>query len=156
MRRARAHFMFVDWIVRSIQALALIAWSKTSAPALGHAILEAAMLSKCANPTCSDTFRYLHEGRLFHVAVGLAPSDQAASFERFWLCGTCSRKMTVVSSGLGIQVVFLKQPSEPQEDGITAALCAPRMSGSSPRIPLICTGGTYVGDCTHTRPEKEH
>lgn len=26
------------------------------------------MLSKCANPECSESFRYLHEGRIFHLA----------------------------------------------------------------------------------------
>jgi hypothetical protein len=33
------------------------------------------MLSKCANPACSANFRYLHEGRLFHVEIGLAAPD---------------------------------------------------------------------------------
>jgi hypothetical protein len=28
------------------------------------------MLSKCANPTCPTTFRYLHEGRLYVIDRG--------------------------------------------------------------------------------------
>ena len=78
------------------------------------------MVSKCANPACSATFRYLHDGRLFHVAIESAASERAASYEtatleRFWLCGECSRKMTVVSDPAGILVVPLQQRSKPQE-----------------------------------------
>jgi hypothetical protein len=35
--------------------------------------LEAAMVSKCANPACSATFRYFDDGRLFRVAIESAP-----------------------------------------------------------------------------------
>jgi hypothetical protein len=28
------------------------------------------MLSKCANPSCPTTFRYLHEGKLYVIAPG--------------------------------------------------------------------------------------
>jgi hypothetical protein len=87
-----------------------MASSKAIAPNLGHATLEAAMVSKCANPTCSGTFRYLHEGIIFHVAVGSAAQEKVAiqgipKIERFWLCGECSRKMTVISHASGVLVV---------------------------------------------------
>jgi len=58
------------------------------------------MLSKCANPECSEVFRYLHQGKIFylaptpeiHASMGvLSPSLQ----ERFWLCDQCSRRMTL-------------------------------------------------------------
>lgn len=62
------------------------------------------MLSKCANPECSERFLYLHKGRLFH----LTPSPEVAAaegesfptlHERFWLCELCSKSMTVVWGG---------------------------------------------------------
>ena len=55
------------------------------------------MLSKCLNPTCSATFQYLHDGRVFHLEIP-APGDNG-SFRRreyFWLCGRCSQGFTVV------------------------------------------------------------
>jgi hypothetical protein len=78
------------------------------------------MVSKCANPTCSGTFRYLREGIIFHVAVGSAAQEKVAiqgipKIERFWLCGECSRKMTVISHASGVLVVPLEQLSEPQK-----------------------------------------
>jgi hypothetical protein len=78
------------------------------------------MVSKCANPSCSATFRYLREGRLFHVAAGSATSEQGATHERFWLCGECSGKMTVVAGPAGVLVIPLQKLSEPQESGIAA------------------------------------
>jgi len=81
------------------------------------------MLSKCANPTCSATFRYLHDGTLFHVVIEPAAPERPASYEtatieRFWLCGECSRKMTVISGPAGIIVVPLQQPSKPERRAI--------------------------------------
>ncbi len=62
------------------------------------------MLSKCANPTCSARFRYLHEGRIFSAifedkgalrdADGLPETPRRV--ERYWLCDTCARAMTLV------------------------------------------------------------
>lgn len=78
------------------------------------------MVSKCANPACSATFRYLHEGTLFHVAIESAASEKAGKYEtptleRFWLCTECSRKMTVVSGPTGILVVPLQQRSNSEK-----------------------------------------
>jgi len=47
------------------------------------------MLSKCANPACLATFRYLHDGILFHVTVEPAAAVKAGGYaapthERFW------------------------------------------------------------------------
>ena len=78
------------------------------------------MVSKCANPRCSATFRYLHEGRLFHAAVRSAASENENAFERFWLCEECSRKMTVVSRPDGVLVVPLQQCSTLEEKTIPA------------------------------------
>lgn len=78
------------------------------------------MVSNCANPACSATFRYLHEGRLFHVAVGLAAPENEPAFERFWLCAECSTKMTVVSCESGVVVVPLPQRSTLEKRTIPA------------------------------------
>jgi hypothetical protein len=80
------------------------------------------MVSKCANPVCSATFRYMHEGRLFQVGVGSAAPEpeKVATLERFWLCGECSTKMTVVSSPDGVLVVPLQQLTESEDSGTRA------------------------------------
>jgi len=62
------------------------------------------MLSKCANPTCSARFRYLHEGRIFSAiiedkGVVRGAEDYAETprrVERYWLCDSCARSMTLV------------------------------------------------------------
>jgi len=66
------------------------------------------MLSKCANPECSEVFRYLHQGRIFHLSP--TPEIQKASshpslHERFWLCTECSMKMTLVWGGTQVKLV---------------------------------------------------
>jgi hypothetical protein len=50
------------------------------------------MLSKCANPACSTTFRYLHEGRLYLIdpteaLAGHKPrcSSKSGPLEYAWL-----------------------------------------------------------------------
>lgn len=61
------------------------------------------MLSKCANPACAASFRYLHEGRIFTLIAGPefaathAVWDHAAEspVERYWLCNACAQTMTV-------------------------------------------------------------
>jgi len=83
------------------------------------------MLSKCANPACLATFRYLHDGILFHVTVEPAAAVKAGGYaapthERFWLCGECSRKMTVVADPTGVLVVPLQQSSASQKRGVPA------------------------------------
>lgn len=59
------------------------------------------MLSKCANPSCSSIFRYLHEGRLFHihmkVSAKLVPGQGASRRDEFfWLCSECCERLTIV------------------------------------------------------------
>src|SRR5271169_400218 len=70
------------------------------------------MLSKCANPDCSETFRYLHRGKIFCLAP--TPEIQAATEmpnpaleERFWLCERCSKEMTLVWGGTQVKLVRL-------------------------------------------------
>lgn len=83
------------------------------------------MVSKCANPACLTTFRYLHEGRLFHLAVRSGAQEEAGNYgtptlESFWLCEHCSKKMTVVSDPTGVIVVPLQQRSAPRKSGVPA------------------------------------
>jgi hypothetical protein len=70
------------------------------------------MLSKCANPECSEQFRYLHQGRLFCLTP--TPEVQATSYgsleflyERFWLCERCLKEMKVVWDGFRAKVELL-------------------------------------------------
>lgn len=70
------------------------------------------MLSKCANPECSEQFRYLHQGKLFHLNP--TPELQAlgddfcdALYERFWLCEQCCKRMRVVWDGTEARIASL-------------------------------------------------
>lgn len=67
------------------------------------------MVSKCANPDCSAAFRYLHEGRIFHLtptpAVRTATRDRRTLHERFWLCEECVKTLTVVWDGARAKVM---------------------------------------------------
>jgi hypothetical protein len=67
------------------------------------------MLSKCANPSCSEAFHYFGQGRLFEVhfedaelceKAGRVPFElelkkQDKTVEHFWLCPKCSTELTV-------------------------------------------------------------
>ncbi len=60
------------------------------------------MVSKCANPACSASFRYLHEGRIFSIYSQHDPPGRVSwsvtgqVIERYWLCPACARDMTLV------------------------------------------------------------
>lgn len=62
------------------------------------------MLAKCANPSCTNSFRYLGRGKLFLVGpprLNIAPRGESAiklparKREWFWLCEQCSTTMAV-------------------------------------------------------------
>lgn len=62
------------------------------------------MLSKCANPACSNVFRYLREGKLFLIEFEARPGKSDAASQKAgtcraidyaWLCSSCCRDMTV-------------------------------------------------------------
>ena len=71
------------------------------------------MLSKCANPTCPTTFRYLHEGRLYVIAprealAGYNPrcSSKSGQLEYAWLCSSCFLYLTIqIDEEFGTRVV---------------------------------------------------
>jgi len=73
------------------------------------------MLSKCANPGCSASFLYLHQGKLFRLETngngddpridGADPRGKNSSrrLEYFWLCDKCASVMTVsFKKGVGV------------------------------------------------------
>ncbi len=88
------------------------------------------MLSKCANPGCLAPFLYLHEGKIFYLeteapgAESNMPGERPRNVERFWLCGTCSRTMTLTYARGHVSTVPLRisvPASKPQaEPAITA------------------------------------
>jgi hypothetical protein len=59
------------------------------------------MVSKCANPSCSTPFRYLHEGRIvaleFTVETPVDSGDVRPQrrIEPFWLCPHCCGSFTL-------------------------------------------------------------
>jgi hypothetical protein len=61
------------------------------------------MLSKCANPTCSNVFHYLSQGTVFEIrsdGAAQRPTSEAKEknrkgVEHFWLCSACSSTMTL-------------------------------------------------------------
>ncbi|HMK28122.1 MAG TPA: hypothetical protein VK473_00455 [Terriglobales bacterium] len=76
------------------------------------------MLSKCANPACNTTFRYLREGKLFEFDAstlsaaaisGVIAAKRKGRVEYFWLCGKCMAEMTVtIDRDRGVVIVPLR------------------------------------------------
>ena len=56
------------------------------------------MLSKCLNPACTASFRYLRDGRIYQLEFPSSPNSPSPFRRReyFWLCGSCCSTMTVV------------------------------------------------------------
>ena len=69
------------------------------------------MLSKCANPECSEIFKYLHQGKIFRLApnpeIELIVEAIPSLHERFWLCDKCCKKLKIVWDGTEMQLVPL-------------------------------------------------
>lgn len=69
------------------------------------------MVSRCANPSCSALFKYLHSGRIFQFEA--APETKAATrpgrhnAERFWLCSQCSKQFSLVAGPDGVLLISL-------------------------------------------------
>ena len=75
------------------------------------------MLSKCVNPACATSFRYLHEGKVFRLERDYAhfdrPDSHSHNFEYFWLCSACMNFFTVVFELEAVKVrpLHLELPS---------------------------------------------
>jgi hypothetical protein len=52
------------------------------------------MVSHCANPDCRQELRYLREGKIYQFV--LSPKIGSKRLEHFWLCGECSKNMTLI------------------------------------------------------------
>jgi len=65
------------------------------------------MVSKCANPDCTVSFRYFHVGKLFRFETSGGQERRRAMGEEeiprkcmrriefYWLCENCAAKMTL-------------------------------------------------------------
>ena len=100
------------------------------------------MLSKCANPECSEQFRYLHQGKLFHLSPTpnlLVVDDDSYDYlyERFWLCDQCSRTMTLVWNGSAAKIVRL-----PDRPDILHSDIPDKLGDDHPREKFAASAGT--------------
>src|ERR1700757_4413175 len=69
------------------------------------------MLAKCANPSCSASFRHLTDGRLFRLETEPRfPTPNSRETEYFWLCEACSAETTLRLT-LNGQVVEAELPN---------------------------------------------
>jgi hypothetical protein len=63
------------------------------------------MLSKCANPDCTNTLHYLRFGKVFKIEtqgpVLVSGRKPVRRVEHFWLCGTCSETQTLTYDNVG-------------------------------------------------------
>ena len=82
------------------------------------------MLAKCANSSCSASFRSLKEGRLFRLESEPAiRSSDSNRVEYFWVCDRCSSAMTMRLREDGTVVTVLLPESirgVPDEVALTA------------------------------------
>jgi len=77
------------------------------------------MLSKCANPSCSNRLVYLREGKIFMMEAAPSQAEPAMHLpktsnriEHFWLCGACSAEMTLAYDRQhGVKVVPKRFPT---------------------------------------------
>ena len=84
------------------------------------------MVSKCSNPRCSASFRYLRTGKLFrfdtpsgHEAGDWGGPKPVKRVEFFWLCEDCVTKFTLVTdAGLGARMVSLPQRARSAAAGL--------------------------------------
>jgi len=63
------------------------------------------MVGKCANPVCDTQFRFLRDGKLFHVESNGQDTENLPRVQHFWLCESCSREFTVVAAAQGVPVI---------------------------------------------------
>lgn len=70
------------------------------------------MVSKCANPACSEKFLHFHEGKLFYLSPTpevVAATGRNAPWldQRFWLCDRCCKLLTLVWGGTEVKLIPL-------------------------------------------------
>jgi len=52
------------------------------------------MVSHCANTDCRRELHYLRDGKIYRFV--LSPETGSTQLEHFWLCGECSKNMTLI------------------------------------------------------------
>ncbi len=91
------------------------------------------MLSKCANPSCSAPFRYLHEGKMFQLDMEVMRGPEvrhqgrklvskqkwSRKIEHYWLCNACASSQPSIS--------------------VPASRCSPRTPFACKRTWRLCT-----------------
>ena len=84
------------------------------------------MLSRCLNPACKASFRYLYEGRVFTVERLVTSPDGLNTermIEHYWLCGPCCQSLkVVVENGVPTAV-----PIHPEQMGLCGAQTASQL-----------------------------
>jgi hypothetical protein len=90
-----------------------------------------AMLVKCANSSCSASFRYLRDGTLFRLERDpTLRSSKSNRVEYFWLCHRCSSEVTLRLREDGTVVtVLLPEPIRGVPDGAAISWAADRKTG---------------------------
>jgi hypothetical protein len=76
------------------------------------------MLQKCLNPGCTNSFRYMHEGRLLtarrprsgSVLDALLAEDRSKPPELFWLCERCSAQFEVEFIAYEVRISRITHP----------------------------------------------
>ena len=82
------------------------------------------MLSKCANPSCSNEFHYFGEGKVFEIrwetssgATHSPGKKKSKLIEHYWLCSRCSSTLTIaMDSARNIQVI--PRPGEDADSAV--------------------------------------
>ena len=80
------------------------------------------MLAKCANPSCSSVFRYLHEGKLFRLESVQSSRGLDRHSEWFWLCDRCAPIMTLKLENSDVVALPLLSNLE-ESQGVQRNLC---------------------------------
>lgn len=104
------------------------------------------MLAKCANPECSSSFRYLHEGKIFSLETTASATSVLERFspgriELFWLCDSCSLSLGVVSQNGAAAVQPL---SSPWSETASAVSLAGRCDMPTGHVPILPEEGWRV------------
>ncbi len=88
------------------------------------------MLAKCVNPSCTNSFKHLREGRLLRVEKssserlpleGRKHSGSVRSNEYFWLCGPCSLSFNLAFDKSGILLIPLTNAPADQSSPLLPA-----------------------------------
>lgn len=74
------------------------------------------MLAKCANPECSQVFRYLGEGKVYRTGSTGFGQGARTDLEHFWLCPKCVGEMMVAIEPNGRVIVIPRTMLAPYRD----------------------------------------